>query len=89
LRVAEKFEQSHLSSPVATPLIDSAKILYVEGYFLTRGTCSVMELGKKGKVGRAAQLVSEYGTFPQIFVPNPLLSPFPNSPVLSLKNLPL
>jgi len=55
LRAAEKFEQSHLSSPSVAPLIDAAKIFYVEGYFLTHGTESVLELSKKasekGKVG--------------------------------------
>jgi len=47
LRAAEKFEQSHLSSPTVAPLIDAAKIFYVEGYFLTHGTESVLELSKK------------------------------------------
>jgi len=47
LRAAEKFEQSHLSSPAVAPLIDAAKIFYVEGYFLTHGTDSVLELSKK------------------------------------------
>jgi len=47
LRAAEKFEQSHLSSPAVVPLIDGAKIFYVEGYFLTHGTDSVLELSKK------------------------------------------
>jgi len=47
LRAAEKFEQSHLSSPDVAPLIDAAKIFYVEGYFLTHGTESVVEISKK------------------------------------------
>jgi len=47
LRAAEKFEQSHLSSPTVAPLIDAAKIFYVEGYFLTHGTDSVVEISKK------------------------------------------
>jgi len=47
LRAAEKFEQSHLSSPTVAPLVDAAKIYYVEGYFLTHGTDSVLELSKK------------------------------------------
>jgi len=47
LRAAEKFEQSHLSSPTVAPLVDAAKIFYVEGYFLTHGTDSVLELSKK------------------------------------------
>jgi len=47
LRAAEKFEQSHLSSPTVAPLIDAAKIFYVEGYFLAHGTDSVVEISKK------------------------------------------
>ncbi|PPQ79367.1 hypothetical protein CVT25_002637 [Psilocybe cyanescens] len=38
LRVAEKFEKSHLSSPEVAPLINNAKFFYIEGYFLTHGT---------------------------------------------------
>lgn len=55
LRCAEKFDQSHLSSPAVAPLVDAAKVFYVEGYFLTHGTESVVELSQKastaGKVG--------------------------------------
>jgi len=47
LRSAEKFEQSHLSSPTVAPLIDAAKIFYVEGYFLSHGVESALELSKK------------------------------------------
>lgn len=47
LRVAEKFEKSHLSSPEVAPLIEAAKVFYVEGYFLTHGTESAVELAKK------------------------------------------
>jgi len=47
LRSAEKFEKSHLSSPAVAPLVDGAKVYYVEGYFLTHGVESVMEIGKK------------------------------------------
>lgn len=47
LESAEKFEKSHLSSPAVAPLVDGAKVYYVEGYFLTHGLESVLELGKK------------------------------------------
>ncbi|KAH7920936.1 Ribokinase-like protein [Leucogyrophana mollusca] len=47
LRAAEKFEQSHLSSPAIAPLVEAAKVFYVEGFFLTHGTESVLELSKK------------------------------------------
>ncbi|TFK65448.1 Ribokinase-like protein [Pluteus cervinus] len=46
LRVAEKFDQSHLSSPFVAPLIEAAKVFYVEGYFLTHGTEIALELSK-------------------------------------------
>ncbi|KAG0706609.1 Ribokinase-like protein [Suillus ampliporus] len=47
LQAAELFEQSHLSSPAVAPLVDAAKVFYVEGFFLTHGTSSVLELSKK------------------------------------------
>jgi adenosine kinase len=56
LRAAEKFEQSHLSSPTVAPLVDAAKVFYVEGYFLTHGVESVVEIAKSAshasKVGK-------------------------------------
>ncbi|GJE89640.1 adenosine kinase [Phanerochaete sordida] len=47
LRAAEKFEKSHLSSPAVAPLVEAAKVFYVEGYFLTHGSESALELSKK------------------------------------------
>ncbi|KIM82318.1 hypothetical protein PILCRDRAFT_820706 [Piloderma croceum F 1598] len=47
LRSAEKFEQSHLSSPAVGPLVDGARVFYVEGYFLTHGLQSMLEIGRK------------------------------------------
>lgn len=47
LRSAEKFDVSHLSSPSVAPLIEAAKVFYVEGYFLTHGIESVLMLGQK------------------------------------------
>jgi len=46
LRAAEKFEVSHLSSPTVAPLVQGAKVFYVEGFFLTHGVASVLELSK-------------------------------------------
>jgi len=46
LRVAEKFDIAHLDSEVVAPLIAGAKVFYVEGYFLTHGTQSVLKLAK-------------------------------------------
>ena len=47
LRVAEKFEKAHLPSPQVAPLVEAARVFYVEGYFLTHGTDSALELAKK------------------------------------------
>jgi adenosine kinase len=47
LRSAEKFGISHLSSPSVAPLIEAAKVFYVEGYFLTHGLESMLLLGQK------------------------------------------
>ncbi|CAK5283222.1 unnamed protein product [Mycena citricolor] len=47
LRVAEKFEKSHLTSELVAPLVDGAKVFYVEGYFLTHGTESIVYLSQK------------------------------------------
>lgn len=58
LRVAEKFEKSHLSSPQVAPLVDAANVFYVEGYFLTHGVESVLELAKKAsEKGKVCVLV--------------------------------
>lgn len=63
LRAAEKFDKSHLSSPQVAPLIDAAKLFYVEGYFLTHGSESALELSKKAsessKVCRPSVLSQE------------------------------
>ena len=47
LRAAEKFDKAHLSSPEVTRLIDGAKYFYLEGYFLTHGLESALEVAKK------------------------------------------
>ena len=60
LRAAEKFEKEHLASPEVAPLIDAAKVYYVEGYFLTHGVESALEIAKKaseaGKVRRSSAI---------------------------------
>ncbi|KAH9176857.1 Ribokinase-like protein [Lactarius sanguifluus] len=47
LRAAEKFEKAHLATPEIARLIDGAKFFYVEGYFLTHGLESAIEVAKK------------------------------------------
>ncbi|TBU26624.1 adenosine kinase [Dichomitus squalens] len=68
LAAAEKFEQSHLSSPEVAPLIDAAKIFYVEGYFLTHGTESALEVAKKAsEAGKIFVLNLSAPFIPQFF----------------------
>jgi adenosine kinase len=55
LQAAEKYDINYISSEALTPLIDAAKVFYVEGFFLTHGTDIVLDLATKasvsGKVG--------------------------------------
>ncbi|EAU92415.1 adenosine kinase [Coprinopsis cinerea okayama7 len=68
LRAAEKFDQSHLSSPAVAPLIDAAKFFYVEGYFLTHGTASALELSSKAaNAGKTFILNLSAPFIPQFF----------------------
>ena len=58
LGAAEKFERSHLSSPQVAPLIDAAKIFYVEGYFLTHGIETALEVSEKASDPEAGKVRS-------------------------------
>ncbi|XAO27061.1 hypothetical protein I312_105903 [Cryptococcus bacillisporus CA1280] len=54
LRAAEEFTPSHLAHPDVANIIDGANYFYIEGYFLTHGIESALEIAKnassKGKV---------------------------------------
>ncbi|KII94226.1 hypothetical protein PLICRDRAFT_171891 [Plicaturopsis crispa FD-325 SS-3] len=68
LRVAEKFEQSHLASPEVAPLVEAAKVFYIEGYFLTHGVDTLVELGKKAShAGKVFALNLSAPFIPQFF----------------------
>ncbi|KAG5643551.1 hypothetical protein DXG03_000692 [Asterophora parasitica] len=68
LRAAEKFDQSHLSSAAVAPLIDAARFFYVEGYFLTHGTASVLELSQKAAAAGKTFAINLSAPFiPQFF----------------------
>ncbi|KAJ8085020.1 adenosine kinase [Marasmius tenuissimus] len=68
LRAAEKFEKSHLSSPEVAPLIDGAKFFYVEGFFLTHGLESVLELSSKSSAAGKTFVLNFSAPFiPQFF----------------------
>lgn len=58
LQCAEKFDQAHLSSPQVAPLIEEAKVFYIEGYFLTHGTASALELSQKASKAGKVRLYS-------------------------------
>ena len=61
LRAAEKFDKAHLSTPEVARLIDGAKYFYVEGYFLTHGTESTLEVAKKASdAGKVSILISSF-----------------------------
>ena len=47
LAAAEKFDKAHLATPKVAACIESAKVFYVEGYFLTHGIESALEVAKK------------------------------------------
>ncbi|KAF9260832.1 adenosine kinase [Marasmius fiardii PR-910] len=68
LRAAEKFEKSHLSSPEVAPLIEGAKFFYVEGYFLTHGVESVLEVSQKASNASKTFILNLSAPFiPQFF----------------------
>ncbi|KAG5653897.1 hypothetical protein H0H81_009489 [Sphagnurus paluster] len=68
LRAAEKFEQSHLSSPAVAPLIEAAQFFYVEGYFLTHGVNSTLELSQKAAAAGKTFAINLSAPFiPQFF----------------------
>ncbi|THU96863.1 Ribokinase-like protein [Dendrothele bispora CBS 962.96] len=68
LRCAEKFDQSHLSTPEVASLIEGAKAFYVEGYFLTHGTASALELSQKASAsGKVFALNFSAPFIPQFF----------------------
>lgn len=62
LRVAEKFSKSHLESPEVKPLVENAKYFYVEGYFLTHGAETTLELSKQAALsGKVRHIASFHG----------------------------
>jgi len=68
LRAAEKFEQSHLSSEAVAKAIDDVKYFYVEGYFLTHGLESVLEVAKKASAASKTFTLNFSAPFiPQFF----------------------
>ncbi|TRM70446.1 adenosine kinase [Schizophyllum amplum] len=68
LRAAEKFEQAHLSSDAVAPLVDAAQFYYMEGYFVTHGLASALELaGKSAAKSKCFVLNFSAPFIPQFF----------------------
>ncbi|KAF8555108.1 Ribokinase-like protein [Imleria badia] len=68
LRAAQKFEVSHLSSPKVAPLVEGAKVFYVEGFFLTHGVESVLALSKHASEKNKTFVLNLSAPFiPQLF----------------------
>lgn len=47
LRVAKELDEEHFWSPTVAPLIDSARVVYLEGYLLTHGPEITIRLAKR------------------------------------------
>ncbi|THH30244.1 hypothetical protein EUX98_g3968 [Antrodiella citrinella] len=68
LRAAEKWDQSYLSSPEIAPIIDAVKMFYFEGFFLTHGAETVLEIAKKGsETGKISVINLSAPFIPQFF----------------------
>ncbi|VDC06714.1 unnamed protein product [Peniophora sp. CBMAI 1063] len=68
LRAAEKFEKSWLETREVAKLIDGAKAYYVEGFFLTHGTESTLDLASKASAASKTFILNLSAPFiPQFF----------------------
>ncbi|GJJ15741.1 hypothetical protein Clacol_010019 [Clathrus columnatus] len=68
LRSAEKFNKDHLSTPEVASYIDHAKFYYCEGYFLTHGVESALEVAKKASLASKVFVINLSAPFiPQFF----------------------
>ena len=68
LRAAEKFTPAHLETPEIAELISGAKYIYIEGYFLTHGLESAMQVAKTASShGKTVVLNLSAPFIPQFF----------------------
>ncbi|KAJ7508492.1 carbohydrate kinase PfkB [Mycena galericulata] len=68
LRAAEKWDKSHLESEAVAPLVEGAKVFYVEGFFLTHGTESIVYLSQKASAAAKVFAINFSAPFiPQFF----------------------
>lgn len=68
LRAAEMFTPDHLAKPEIASLIESAKYFYIEGYFLTHGVESIVQIAKSfSSKGKTVVLNLSAPFIPQFF----------------------
>ncbi|KAK4685889.1 adenosine kinase, partial [Tremellales sp. Uapishka_1] len=68
LRAAEQFTPAHLAKPEIAELLNHAKYFYIEGYFLTHGVESALEIAKAASnKGRTVVLNLSAPFIPQFF----------------------
>ncbi|KAG7452062.1 Ribokinase-like protein [Guyanagaster necrorhizus] len=68
LRAAEKYDQSHLSSPQVLSLVAGAEVFYFEGYFLTHGASIISDLSKQVSASGKVSVLNFSAPFiPQFF----------------------
>jgi hypothetical protein len=66
LRVADKFDKSHLLSSEVAPLVESVKFYYMDGYFLTHGLESALYLSRKSATSGKVIPFSAYSDLPKL-----------------------
>ena len=68
LRAAEQFTPAHLATPEIAQLTSGAKFFYIEGYFLTHGLESALEVAKAASTkGKTVVLNLSAPFIPQFF----------------------
>ncbi|KAL1408158.1 adenosine kinase [Vanrija albida] len=68
LRAAEQFSKDHLAKPEIAATLAGAKLIYIEGYFLTHGIESALEVAKHASAtGRTVVLNLSAPFIPQFF----------------------
>lgn len=68
LRAAEMFTPDHLAKPEIASIVDSAKYFYIEGYFLTHGVESIVQIAKSySSKGKTVVLNLSAPFIPQFF----------------------
>ncbi|KAF9004915.1 Ribokinase-like protein [Hymenopellis radicata] len=77
LRVSEKFDKSHLSSPEVAAAVEGAKVFYYEGYFLTHGTQTIVDLAAQVSAAGKVSVINFSAPFLAQFFSSALQSVLP------------